>query len=64
MYILKDLDHPNIVKLIELFKDEKYYYLITEYDTLVIRFLTGGELFDRIQKLKNFSEMDAARIMK
>lgn len=30
MNILKGLDHPNIVKLIELFQDDKFYYLITE----------------------------------
>jgi calcium-dependent protein kinase len=41
MDILKNLDHPNIVKLYELYQDEKFYYLITEY-------LSGGELFDRI----------------
>jgi len=29
--ILKDLDHPNIVKLYELYQDENYYYLIMEY---------------------------------
>ncbi|CAD8060675.1 unnamed protein product [Paramecium primaurelia] len=57
MHILKNLDHPNIVKLCELFQDEKCYYLITEY-------LYGGELFDRIQKAKTFSERDAANIMK
>ncbi len=28
--ILKYLDHPNIVKLFELYQDDKYYYLITE----------------------------------
>ena len=28
--LLKTLDHPNIVKLIELFQDDKNYYLITE----------------------------------
>jgi len=31
MNILKDLDHPNILKLYELFQDENNYYLITEY---------------------------------
>ena len=30
MNILKDLDHPNILKLYELFQDENNYYLITE----------------------------------
>jgi calcium-dependent protein kinase len=28
--ILKDLDHPNIVKMYEFFQDEKRYYIITE----------------------------------
>jgi calcium-dependent protein kinase len=30
MNILKDLDHPNTVKLYELYQDENFYYLITE----------------------------------
>ena len=30
MNILKTLDHPNILKLYELFQDEEHYYLITE----------------------------------
>lgn len=28
--ILKELDHPHIIRLYELFQDEKNYYLITE----------------------------------
>lgn len=28
--ILKNLDHPHIVKLFELFQDNENYYLITE----------------------------------
>ena len=28
--ILKTLDHPNIIKVYELFEDEIDYYLITE----------------------------------
>lgn len=31
MHILRNLDHPNIVKLYELFEDDKNYYLVTEY---------------------------------
>lgn len=55
--ILKEIDHPNIVKLYDLYEDEKFYYLVTEY-------LSGGELFDRIQKKKHFSEVDAAKYMR
>ncbi len=51
--ILKDLDHPNIVKLYELYQDDKYYYLITEY-------CKGGELFDKIKELNTFTEKMAA----
>lgn len=29
--ILKTLDHPNIVKVLEIFADFKYYYIVTEY---------------------------------
>jgi calcium-dependent protein kinase len=57
MNILKNLDHPNIVKLYELFEDSKNYYLVTEY-------CSGGELFDRIKKLKVFTEKKAADLMK
>ncbi|CAD8149985.1 unnamed protein product [Paramecium octaurelia] len=54
---LKELDHPNIVKLHELFQDQKNYYLITE-------FLEGGELFEKITEMKFFTEKMAADIMK
>ena len=57
MNILKNLDHPHIVKLFELYQDQKYYFLVTEY-------LSGGELFDRIKSLNHFSEKQAADIMK
>jgi len=28
--ILKQLDHPNIIKFIESFDDDKYHYIITD----------------------------------
>jgi len=31
MNILRNLDHPHIVKLYELFEDDKNFYLVTEY---------------------------------
>ena len=54
--LLKQLDHPNIVKLFEYFSDDDKYYLITEY-------CKGGDLFDLIKKKKKFSELSAAYIM-
>lgn len=55
--ILRQLDHPNIVRLYEVFQDEKRYYLVTEL-------CTGGELFDEITNRSHFSEQDAAVILK
>jgi calcium-dependent protein kinase len=55
--IMRQLDHPNIVRLFEVFQDEKRFYLVTEL-------CTGGELFDEITKRSHFSEQDAASIIK
>ena len=54
--LLKQLDHPNIVKLFEYFSDGDKYYLITEY-------CKGGDLFDLIKKKRTFSELSASYIM-
>jgi calcium-dependent protein kinase len=43
--LLKDMDHPNILKLYEVFEDNARYYVVTE-------FCQGGELFDEIIKRK------------
>lgn len=55
--ILKKLDHPNILKLYEFFQDQKRYFLVTEL-------CNGGELFDKIAEEQQFSEIDAAKIIK
>ena len=54
--ILKELDHPNIVRFYETYIDYKYIHI-------VMQMCTGGELFDRIVKLEKFTEKDAAEIM-
>lgn len=28
--LLREIDHPNIVKVFEHFQDEKYHYLVSE----------------------------------
>lgn len=55
--ILKTLDHPNIVKVLEIFADFKYYYIVTEY-------CKGGELLDRIKTISKYNERLAAKYMK
>ena len=53
--ILSILDHPNIVRLFEVFEDDKYFYLLTEL-------CTGGELLEKIKQKKITKEKDAAVI--
>ncbi|CAD8061126.1 unnamed protein product [Paramecium sonneborni] len=55
--LLKNMDHPNIVKLYELYQDSQNYYLVTEY-------LNGGELLDKLNVEKTFNEKIAAEYMK
>lgn len=47
--IMRQLDHPNIVKLIDFSESRQYYYLILEL-------CPGGELFHQIVRLTYFSE--------
>lgn len=53
--ILKELDHPSIIKTYEFYQDKKNYYIITEL-------IKGGELFDKVVDMNQFSEADAAFI--
>ena len=54
--ILKELDHPNIVKYYEEIEDGPYIFIVTE-------FCSGGELFDRIAGKTVFNESEAAAII-
>jgi len=54
---LKELDHPNILRIYESFEDDKNYYVVTE-------FCDGGELFEEIIEWGKFTEEDAAVLMK
>ena len=51
------IDHPSIIKLIEVFNDNKYLTSVTE-------FVEGGSLFDVIHQSKKYSEREAANIMR
>ncbi|KAH8752978.1 Pkinase-domain-containing protein [Diaporthe sp. PMI_573] len=47
--IMRQLDHPNIINLIDFSESKQYYYIILEL-------APGGELFHQIVRLTYFSE--------
>jgi serine/threonine protein kinase len=51
--ILSGCDHPNVVKMYEVFDEADYMYIVLEC-------MTGGELFDRIVEKESYSEKEAA----
>lgn len=55
--ILKTLDHPNIIKLYDIFDYREFFYVVTEY-------CGGGELFAAVKRNHHFSEKDASGILK
>jgi len=55
--IMKKVDHPNVLKLIDIFESETRVTLVTEL-------VTGGELFYKIVERGSYSEADAAGIVK
>jgi serine/threonine protein kinase len=59
--IMQQVDHPHIIRLYDVYENEKNIFLVTEL-------CTGGELYDRVvdKTLSNehFSEYDAARIIR
>ena len=54
--ILKSLDHPKILKILDFYSTSKLYYIITEY-------CPDGELFNEIIKKGKFDEGKTAFIM-
>ena len=55
--ILKNLTHPNIVRLFEIYENKSALFLVTE-------FCEGTELFDVIIDKKYFEEAEAAKVLK
>lgn len=54
--IMRKVDHPNVLKLKEVYENE-------DIIALVMELVTGGELFYKIVEKGNYSEKDAANIV-
>jgi calcium-dependent protein kinase len=57
--VLKGLDHPNILKMYELFEEEKHFYIVTDI-------CKGGDLLDELEAMEDtgcFPESEAAILM-
>lgn len=54
---LKRVDHPSIVNLLEIYREENTLYLVMEY-------IQGKELFEYIVEQESLKESDAAFIIK
>eukprot|EP00750_Incisomonas_marina_P015834 INCI1871.2.p1 GENE.INCI1871.2~~INCI1871.2.p1 ORF type:complete len:500 (-),score=99.45 INCI1871.2:501-2000(-) len=55
--LLSQLDHPNIVKIIEAFEDPKYI-------TMIMELCTGGELYDSLITAEFYSEKVARQLFR
>lgn len=55
--VMRKLDHPNLVKLVDFFSESEYFYLVMEL-------MTGGELFNRIVAKTCYTEREARDLVK
>ena len=55
--IMQALKHQNIIRIYDFFEEEKFYYLVLEY-------MDGGELFDRIVKKTVYNEAEARDVIR
>mmetsp|Transcript_14496 Transcript_14496/g.57804 ORF Transcript_14496/g.57804 Transcript_14496/m.57804 type:complete len:551 (+) Transcript_14496:288-1940(+) len=60
--IMAKVDHPNIIKVVDIFDEKEFLHIVTEL-------CTGGELFERIIEKsqtseRSFSELDAAKVLR
>lgn len=54
--LLRSIEHPNIVSLVDVYETENEIQLVMEY-------CSGGELFEAINSSRSYSEKEAAKII-
>jgi serine/threonine protein kinase len=57
LVVLKDLDHPNIVRVLEAYRDEKNFAIVTEL-------CQGNDLFHEIIRRKQLPEQMVATVFR
>ncbi len=55
--VLRKMNHPNVIELYEVYESSKYINLLLPY-------LEGGELFERIKAKGLYKESDAVKVMR
>jgi serine/threonine protein kinase len=50
--IMQSLSHKNIVPLVDFYEEKSHFYLVMDY-------MSGGDVFDRIVELNHYTEKDA-----
>jgi serine/threonine protein kinase len=55
--IMNHLDHPHIVNVVDFFEEPDYYFIVMEL-------MAGGDLFDRIVDMNQYTEKDARDLAK
>lgn len=54
--ILKEIDHPCVLRIHELFEDQHYFYIVMDY-------YSGGDLIEKVINEGKLSETDCVEIM-
>jgi serine/threonine protein kinase len=55
--VLRRMNHDNVIRMYECYESKKYIHLLLPY-------LEGGELFDRIKSKGLYKENDAIPVMR
>lgn len=55
--ILQSLVHRTIVQLVDFYEEKDYFFLVMDY-------MTGGDVFDRIVEMNHYTEKDARDLVK